>query len=216
MKKLIIIGTGAHAAEIEQYIYDNNSICNEFEIIGFVSNSYESYLKYNFRHPFLGEFIGKDYIDKNISLIVAFSNIKFRIDTINYYKELGYSFLNFIHHTSKVFSSVKMGEGNIICPYCQLGPNVTLGSFNTFNNKASVGHDSVIGNNNIFCPNIGLSGNTIIGDANFFSLNVATIPNVSIGDNNVIAPNMVIEKSIKSNSTFFHRFKETVLFTTSN
>ena len=69
MKKLIIIGTGAHAAEIEQYIYDNNSIYNEFEIIGYVSNSFESYLKYNFRHPFLGEFINNDYLDKNISIM---------------------------------------------------------------------------------------------------------------------------------------------------
>ena len=100
MKKLIIIGTGAHAAEIEQYIYDNNNICKELEILGYVSNSYESYLKYNFRHPFLGESINNDYLHKNIYIIVAFSNIQFRIETINYYKELGYSFLNFIHQSS--------------------------------------------------------------------------------------------------------------------
>ena len=63
----------------------------------------------------------------------------------------------------------------------------------------------------MFCPNMGLSGNTVVGNQNLFSLNVATIPNITIGDNNVIAPNMVIEKNIKSDSTYFHRFKEVVL-----
>lgn len=213
MKKVIIIGSGAHAAELEQYIFDNNQFNNEIDILGYVSNSHESYLKYKFTHPFLGEKIDDIYLNKNIYLIVAFSNVKYRQEEINTYKEKGYHFLNFVHHTSKVFSSVRMGDGNIVCPYCQIGPNVVIGSFNTFNNKASIGHDSTIGHNNIFCPNVGLSGNTKIGNANFFSLNVATIPNVSIGDNNIIAPNMVIEKSLKSNSTFFHRFKETVLFT---
>jgi acetyltransferase-like isoleucine patch superfamily enzyme len=58
---------------------------------------------------------------------------------------------------------------------------------------------------------MGLSGNTVVGNNNFFSLNTVTIPNISIGDNNVIAPNMVIEKNIKSDSTFFHQFKEVVL-----
>ena len=54
--------------------------------------------------------------------------------------------------------------------------------------------------NIIFDRNVvDLSGLTKVGNANFFSLNVVTIPN------------MVIKNNIKSDSTFFHRFKEVVL-----
>ena len=160
-------------------------------------------------YPLLGGFFCEN-LDEDIELILSINNIKLRNSIINFYKHRAFS--NFIHHTSRLFRTAEMGEGNIICPYSQIGPNVKIGSFNTFNNKSSGGHDSIIGDNNVFCPNIGLSGNTKIGNNNFFSLNVATIPCVSVGDYNVIAPNMVIEKNIDSNSTFFQRFKETVLF----
>lgn len=197
MKKVIIIGTGAHAAEIEQYIIDNNSLNYEVELIGFISDTEDLYHKYNFRFPYLGNEIEPKFLNQNIEIILGFSNINGRKDTINQLTKIGFKFATFIHHTSNVFHTAKIEEGCVICPYCQIGPNVVINKYNTLNNKVNIGHDTIIGTNNVFSPNVGLSGNTIIGDDNFFSLNSATIPNVSIGNSNIIAPNMVIEK--KSN-----------------
>ncbi|WP_353170644.1 acetyltransferase [Flavobacterium sp.] len=210
MKKVIIIGAGSQAAELEEYIFENNLIENCFQIIGYLDDSKENYNKSKLSYPLLGG-IYYDKITDEIELILSINNIKLRSSIIDFYKKKNIVFSNFKHHTARVFRTAVIGEGNIICPYSQIGPNVIIGSFNTFNNKSSVGHDSIIGDNNVFCPNIGLSGNTKIGNNNFFSLNVATIPSVSVGDYNVIAPNMVIEKNIDSNSTFFQRFKERVL-----
>ena len=39
MKKVIIIGAGAHAAEIEEYIIENNKIKPEFEIMGYLDDN---------------------------------------------------------------------------------------------------------------------------------------------------------------------------------
>lgn len=210
MKKIIIIGAGAHAAELEEYILENNKITNSYEIVGYLDDSVQNYEKSKLSFPLLGG-IYSENISEDIELILSINTVKLRSSIINFYKQRNLVFSSFIHNTARVFRTAEIGEGNVICPYSQIGPNVKIGSFNTFNNKSSIGHDTLIGDNNIFCPNIGLSGNTKIGNNNFFSLNVATIPNVSIGDNNVIAPNMVIEKNIKSDSTFFQRFKETVL-----
>lgn len=210
MKKVIIIGAGAHGAEIEEYILENNQLKPEIEILGFLDDSAENYNKSQLRFPLLGGVFTFD-VDEDIELIIAVNGICFRSKIIEYFRVKNIKFTNFIHHTSRVFRTAKIGNGNVICPFSQIGPNVILGNFNTINNKASIGHDSIIGDNNVFCPNIGLSGNTTVGNSNFFSLNVATIPSVSVGNNNIIAPNMVIEKNIKSDSTFFHRFKEVVL-----
>jgi UDP-3-O-[3-hydroxymyristoyl] glucosamine N-acyltransferase len=160
--------------------------------------------------PLLGGVFSYE-VDEDIELILSIGNLVLRSRIINHFTNKNRKFTNFIHYTSRVFRTVKLGTGNIFCPYTQIGPNVVIGNYNTFNNKSSIGHDSVIGDNNMFCPNMGLSGNTVVGNSNFFSLNVVTIPNITIGNNNVIAPNMVIEKNIKSDSTFFHRFKEVVL-----
>lgn len=210
MKKVIIIGAGAHAAELEEYILENNVLQNGFQIIGYLDDSKENYEKSKLSYPLLGGLYCNN-LDNDIELILSINNIKLRLSIIAFYKQKGIVFSNFIHHTARLFRTAAMGEGNVICPYSQIGPNVIVGNFNTFNNKSSIGHDSFIGDNNVFCPNIGLSGNTKIGNNNFFSLNVATIPSVSVGNNNVIAPNMVIEKNIDSDSTFFQRFKERVL-----
>jgi UDP-3-O-[3-hydroxymyristoyl] glucosamine N-acyltransferase len=210
MKKVIIIGAGANAAELEEYIIENNQIKYEIEILGYLDDSKENYNKSKLTYPLLGG-IYYDKITDDIELILSINNVKLRSNIIDFYKKKNIVFSNFKHHTARVFRTAEIGEGNIICPYSQIGPNVKIGSFNSFNNKSSIGHDSIIGDNNIFCPNLGISGNTKIGNNNFFSINVATIPSISIGNDNVIAPNMVIEKDIESDSTFFHRFKERVL-----
>lgn len=210
MKKIIIIGAGAHAAELEQYILDNNKQKHEIEILGYLDDSKENYEKSQLLYPLLGGIFNYE-VPSDVEVILSIGKISLRSKIIDYFASKNIKFSNFIHHTSCVFRTAKIGIGNIICPFTQIGPNVIVGDFNSFNNRSSIGHDSIIGNNNIFCPNMGLSGNTIVGNNNFFSLNVVTIPNITIGNNNVIAPNMVIEKNIKSNSTFFHRFKEVVL-----
>jgi sugar O-acyltransferase (sialic acid O-acetyltransferase NeuD family) len=210
MKKIIIIGAGAHAAEIEQYILDNNELKSEIEILGYLDDSKENHEKSQLLFPLLGG-IFTYQVPADVEIILSIGKIELRTKIIDYFTAKNSKFANFIHHTSRVFRTAKLGVGNVICPYTQIGPNVVVGDFNTFNNKSSIGHNSIIGNNNIFCPNMGLSGNTIVGSNNFFSLNVVSIPNITIGDNNVIAPNMVIEKNIKSEVTFFHRYKEVVL-----
>lgn len=210
MKKVIIIGAGAHAAEIEEYILENNQIKPEIEIIGYLDDSEKNHQRSQLLYPLLGSIFLFE-IDSNIELILSIGNLALRAKIIAHFTQKNIKFTNFVHHTSRVFRTSKLGLGNVICPYTQIGPNVIIGNYNTFNNKSSIGHDSVIGDNNMFCPNMGLSGYTVVGNNNFFSLNVVTIPHINIGDNNVIAPNMVIEKNIKSDSTFFHRFKEVVL-----
>ena len=210
MKKVIIIGAGAHAAEVEEYIIENNAIKPEIEILGFLDDSLENYQKAQLLFPLLGGIFCYD-VPSNVELIITVNNLSLRAKIIEHFNSKNIKFTNFIHHTSRIFRTSKIGIGNIFCPYTQVGPHVVIGNHNIFNNRASVGHDTIIGNNNIFNPNSGLSGYTKVGNANFFSLNVVTIPNISIGDNNVIAPNMVLEKNIKSDSTFFHRFKEVVL-----
>jgi UDP-3-O-[3-hydroxymyristoyl] glucosamine N-acyltransferase len=211
MKKVIIIGAGAHAAEVEEYILENNAIKPEIEILGFLDDSIENYQKAELLFPLLGGIFSYD-VPSDVELLVTVNSIKLRAKIIEHFDSKNIKFTNFIHHSSRIFRTSKLGFGNIFCPYTQVGPHVVIGNHNIFNNRASVGHNTIIGDNNIFNPNSGLSGHTKVGNENFFSLNVVTIPNISIGNNNVIAPNMVLEKNIKSDSTFFHRFKEVVLF----
>lgn len=212
MKKIAILGCGAHAAEIEGYILDSNLMVEDkIDIIGYFDDNEDNWKKYQLKFPLLGKI--KDFNpNDNVQLILGLANISIRKELISYYLNKGAKFTNFIHHKSHVFDTSSIGVGNVLCKNCVIGPNVIIGDFNTLNTNASIGHDSILGVNNVLCPNVGFSGGTKVGDDNFFSLNSATIPNVVIGSRNVIAPNMVIEKIIKDDTTVFYRFKEKILF----
>lgn len=212
MKKVVILGAGAHAAELEGYIFENNQHSrNKIEILGYYDDNEESWKKYKLKSPYLGGI--KEYTPKEeVGVIIGVANVPFRRELITFYLEKGAEFINFIHYTAFTFDTAQIGIGNVICRNCVVGPNAKLGNYNTLNTNASIGHDSIVGNNNVLCPNVGFSGSTQVGDNNFFSLNSTTIPSVVIGNDNIIAPNMVIEKTIKDNSTIFHRFKEKILF----
>ncbi|WP_196891993.1 acetyltransferase [Aureivirga marina] len=209
--KVIILGAGAHAAEIVGYIEDNNLTSEEkIEILGFYADKVEQEDKYKYNTPILGGLFEFEP-EENISVIIGFANVELKNKVVEHYKSKGANFFTFIHKSSFVFKTAVIGEGNVICRNCVIGPNVILEDFNLLNSNVSVGHDSQIGSYNVICPNVGFSGNTIVGNSNFFSINAATIPNVKIGNHNIIAPNMVIEKNIKDESTVFHRFKEKII-----
>ena len=212
MNKVIILGAGAHAAEIEGYVSENNNQNEKIEIIGYYDNNENNnWEKYKLKKPLLGG-IQEYQPNDDIGVLIGFANIQFRKELIQFYLKKNATFVNFIHHTAFVFDSAKIGIGNVICRNCLVGPNVNIGNFNTLNNFSTIGHDSSIGDNNILCPNVGFSGSTTVGDNNFFSLNSVTIPNINIENDNVIAPNMTIDKNISSNSTVFYRFKEKLIF----
>jgi acetyltransferase-like isoleucine patch superfamily enzyme len=73
-----------------------------------------------------------------------------------------------------------------------------------------ISHDCKIGNGNFFST-AGIAGRIEIGDNNFFGIRSTVIPHVSIGNNNIIQAGMVVDKSIKDNSTIFYRYKEQII-----
>lgn len=213
--KIIVVGAGGHAAEIEDYIDFYNKSRNEedqvFDIKGYLDDNPESYKRYPFKAPYLGE-IQNHKIEKNCHYIIAIANIKYRRPVIEHLEASGAHFVGFVHPTSTISRSAELGRGVVIAPNVNIGPMVKIGDFNMINSRASIGHDTRVGNFNFITPNVCFSGFTTVGDENMFGINSATIPNVSIGSKNIIAAGMIVDKSIQDNTTVFHRFKEKVIF----
>jgi hypothetical protein len=115
MKKIIIIGAGAHAAEIEEYITENNAIKPEIEILGFLDDSIENHQNSQLLFPLLGGIFNFD-VPPNVELIIAVNNLLLRLKIIKHFSSKNIEFTNFIHHTSRVFRTAKIGKGNVFCP----------------------------------------------------------------------------------------------------
>lgn len=200
MKKIILVGTGGHAAEVREYIYYHNRVKpNEpLEILGFLDVNDELHKQYKYSEPFLGT-VEEHKVNLEAEYMFCFGNMKYKKELVTKYREEGAKFLTFIHPTALIAESCKIGEGVLISHNASVGPMAVIGDFNILNSRCTIGHDTILGEYNFISPQVSLSGNTTIGSYNMFGVNSATIPGVSLGDNNTIGAGSIITKNAVDN-----------------
>jgi sugar O-acyltransferase (sialic acid O-acetyltransferase NeuD family) len=212
MKNVIIIGSGGHGAEIDEYIkYSQNRSAKQlYKVIGFLDDNPVNYKNYKFSAPLLGG-VKEHKVRKDCSYIIGIANLKYRKLFVEKFSVEGADFITFIHYDAYISESAKIGKGVVIAPFVNVGPNVEIGDFTFLNSRSSMGHDTVLGKFNFISPNVCFSGFTIIGDENLFGINCATIPGVKIGNRNKIAAGMVLDKNLDDDEVAFYRYKEKII-----
>jgi len=215
MKNLVIIGTGAVAAELTSYIEDNNKYADsssQINLLGYIDYEYnidKYWKKYQLKKPVIGD-IDSYTFENEIEVLIGISDIKFRNEIISKLTAKQVSFLQFIHHSVILPETCVLGKGNIIYPFCIVGPNTTIGDFNMITSYGCISHDCTIGAGNIFSTSI-IAGRVWIGNDNFFGIRATVIPHVTIGNQNIIQAGMIVDKSIKDDTTVFYRYKESII-----
>lgn len=212
MKRIIIIGSGGHSAEIDDYFQYAKQKDMGFQLVleGFIDDNPLSYTHYDFTAPFLGD-IGSHIVRQDCNYIMGIANLKYRRPIIEKFVSQGASFTNFIHPDTYISPSSKIGNGVVIAPGVNIGPKVSIGHFTLINSRSSIGHDSNVGGYNFICPNVCFSGFTVVGEENLFGINSATIPGIVVGSRNKIAAGMVVDKNVGDDEVVFYRFKEKVM-----
>lgn len=215
MRNVIILGTGGCASEVTFYIEDHNSKMPESEginILGYIDyedHVKDNYDKYNFKAPVLCDI--DSYVPKpGEEVLIAVMKIDFRQKMIKALIAKKAKIGSFIHPSVIMPKDINIGEGNIIAPFCILEKYAVIGSFNLLTAYSFIAHDCVIGDNNFFSFS-GVAGSAKVGSNNYFGLRSLVLPGVEIGDNNVIQAGMVVDKSVKDDTTIFYRFKEKIM-----
>jgi sugar O-acyltransferase (sialic acid O-acetyltransferase NeuD family) len=212
MTDVIIIGAGGHAAEIDEYILYCQKVTGneELNIIGFLDDNPGNYARYKLSAPLIGG--ARDHkVIKGHGYIIGIANLQYRRLFVDRYKAEGANFVSFIHCGAYVSGSAVIGEGSIICPNANIGPNVKIGKYTLINSRCSIGHDTIVGDYNFISPNVCFSGFTEVGDENLFGINSAIIPGIKVGSRNKIAAGMILDQNIGNDMVVFYRFKERVI-----
>ncbi len=213
MDNIIIIGTGAVAAEITSYIEDS-SMGKELNLrikgyLGDDEHTERLYQEYKYTKPLLGRLTEYD-VKEGDNFVIAAVNAGFREKILNLMIPKGAKFPNLIHPTAIIASTADIGIGNVINPYCIVGPNVKIGNFNILTSQTFISHDCSIGDGNSFSTAI-LCGYVSVGSNNKFYIKSTVIPGISIGDDNTIQAGMLVDKNIGNEETVFYRFKERIM-----
>jgi sugar O-acyltransferase (sialic acid O-acetyltransferase NeuD family) len=212
IKKVIIIGSGGHGAELDDYIqYGNESGKGEkYEIAGYLDDNPDNYHRYSLSGPLLGSIKEHDIRD-DCEYIIGIANLEFRKKIVEDFLRKGARFVSYIHPDSYISRSAKIGKGVVIAYHTNIGPNAVVGDFTVVNARASIAHDTKVGSYNFIGPNVCFSGFTTAGDENMFGINCATIPGIEIGSRNKISAGMTLDKNVGDDSTVFYRMKERIL-----
>ncbi len=212
---IIIVGSGAVAAELTSYIKDHNKHVDRehrLDILGYLDseeNVQKYWAKYKLEKPVLAS-VDTYEVKEDVFFILGISNIPFREKMMTALKAKGGRVVGFTHYNSIIADSATIGSGNIIYPNCIIGPNTTIGNNNLITAYSFISHDCSVGNSN-FLSTAGLSGNVTIGNNNYFGIRATVLPHVSIGNDNTIQAGMIVDKDVADNAVVFHRFKEKVI-----
>jgi len=209
-KSLIIVGSGAVAAEITSLIEDSlYGVSYGVEIKGYLCINDVFVKKYEYKKPYLGTIDSYSPQEEDYFIIAIGDNV-YRKENADKIIVKGGKLINLIHPTCIIANTAKIGIGNIINPFSMVGPNAKIGNFNIVTSQSFISHDCEIGNFNFFST-VGLCGHVAVGNENTFNIKSTVIPHLKVGNRNKIQAGMIVDKDVIDDTTVFHRFKEKVI-----
>jgi sugar O-acyltransferase (sialic acid O-acetyltransferase NeuD family) len=194
IEKLTILGLSEPTLTM---IFDNLESCRLFPEIKIVNN-----LGLNELKPFENlEFtidIVKDISSNNDKSGFFLGVIKpyTKLAVFNNYAEQNLSFINIIHTTSSVSSTVELGQGVLINSLVSIAGFTKIGDFVSINRNASVGHHTEIANFVTLSPGTNVAGFVKIGENTLVGMGANVIDGITIGRNSIIGAGSLVTKDI--------------------
>ena len=102
-----------------------------------------------------------------------------------------------IHRSSVIGISTKIGNGTIIMPNVNIGPNSNIGIFCIINSSSSVDHDCNIKDFASLAPGVITGGGVNIGFRTAISIGTTIKHKISVGDDTVIGAKSYVNKNIE-------------------
>lgn len=195
MKKLVIVGNGGFAKEVEWLVERINAVSPTWDFMGFIDNDSSN-----------SKVIGDDDFIINyeeelfVSIAIGSSAIRKKIYSL--YKENPcIRFPNLIDPSVLSSDRVSLGEGNIICAGSILTVDIIIGNCNIINLDCTVGHDAILRDFITVNPSVNISGNTTIESGSNIGTGTQIIQGLSIGNNAIVGAGAVVNKDLPANCT---------------
>lgn len=201
-KNIVIIGASGFAKEILWLLEENNKITNEWNILGFIDQSYTSNTKTILQSNVVGDDEWLANYEGEIYVVFGIGSVSLRKRIVQKYRDKGnIIFPSIISHGSIVGDSVKMGRGCIVCTNSILTVDISLGDFVTINLDCTIGHDAVLENYITLYPSVNVSGNVHIKTETEIGTGTQIIQGMVVGENTIIGAGAVVVRDIPGNCT---------------
>ncbi len=207
MNKIIIIGGEGTAINIAEAIIDAiNNYNYGAEFLGMANDHIDLGQIKGFNIVTTIKKIHEFYKYNDVKIIFSLYKPKEMVERKNLFHSLKIpsgSLINFIHPSSYISKSIKLGEGNVVLSNCTVQNSVAIGSYNIINSNVVIEHDTILGNNNFIAASAVLGSNINMGNCCFIGLNSSIRENVQVADNTFLGMNSLLLNCTSNNEIWY-------------
>ncbi|PFJ08211.1 acetyltransferase [Bacillus cereus] len=194
--KIAIIGQGGHSKVIQDIILSNN----EYEIVGFLDDRYESIVIVDdlYYGPISTAYDMINYFHQ-INFVIAIGNNKVRkiiVEKLCLYEDF---YIALIHKTAVVSPSAKIGNGTVVMPNVVINADTQIGNHAIINTGSVVEHDNIIGDFVHISPRATLTGSVLIEEGAHIGAAATMIPSVKVREWSIIGAGAVVINDVPPN-----------------
>lgn len=204
MTEIIIIGSGGHAKVVIDIIHQMNT----FSIYGLTSLTLKKESSFC-GYPILGD----DTVLKNIKaenginyIAMGVGGFKDNIHRSAIYSELksiGFNFINAVHPSSFISSTVQIGEGVTIYPGSVINTGAKIGNNVIIAAGVSIDHEAIIGDNVLISTGSSIGAYSTIRNGALIALGSRVVAGLTVGCNSIVAAGAVVINDIPDNSKVY-------------
>ena len=200
--RLVLVGAGALAREIINWMADISSQQGWPKVEGFLDQSEGALSSYDYGLKYLGQI--ETYVPREEDrLILCIGEPLNKRNVVEGLKKRGGVFLTIVHPTAVIARSAELGEGVVVCPNSLISADSKLGNFVTVNVLSSVGHDVKVGDFTTLSAHVDLTGWVLVEEECFFGAGAKVLPRVKIGAKSRVGAGTVIMRNLKTQTTMY-------------
>tara|TARA_Y100001968_G_scaffold317147_1_gene345786 strand:+ start:5128 stop:5775 length:648 start_codon:yes stop_codon:yes gene_type:complete len=203
ISRKIIVGGGDLGRELISWMINSNHYLFSDENIFYIDDNIENEITASSKTikciGSIQDFIAK----KDDEIYMAISNPITKKSVYQLLKSRDVFFSSYIHPTSLISRSAKIGEGCILFPYSICSENSNLEKLISINVHSSIGHDTKISSFCTISSHVDLMGRAEIKEQVFLGSGARVLPKVKIEEKCIIGAGATIIKSLKAEKTAY-------------
>lgn len=200
MRSFVIVGSGGMGRELLGWIAGCREETRErFRVAAFISQAGDAGTVVHgvpVLHP-------DDWQDEPPRFVLAFADPAGKRRLALELVERGWTAETFVHDNVVVGLNVQIGRGTIVCPYCSLSSDCSVGEHVLVNARSGVGHDASVGNYSTLLGSVSVNGSTEVGEGVTFGAGSTIYPGKRVGDWAKIGMGSVVLRNVPANATVF-------------
>jgi sugar O-acyltransferase (sialic acid O-acetyltransferase NeuD family) len=202
MSRIIIVGAGDFARELESWIHHDDEFSKGADtfFIDDDSRALEKFPRVKDRllspiHSFTPQ-IGD-------RMVLGVSNPKLKQVIVELFLSNSIELTTFIHHSVITAEDSVIGRGSVMCPGSVVSVGARIGSFVTVNLHATIGHDARIGDYSSLMSHVDVTGRSVLGKGVFMGSHSIVLPGVIVEEGATVGSGSVAIRRVAQGSTVF-------------